>query len=297
MRILSAGLMSLLFVTQSFGATVPEVQSPAYQQDYSKWRKDLDDSRRKNWLTLVGLFWLKDGENRVGGDQKDEVPLPADKAPAQVGVIEFHDGHAVFKGSPSAHVTSDDKQVQTIELQPDTTKKPTVLQLGDLRFHMIQREQKFGIRVKDIHSAGLANFKGTEFYPLHESYVVEATFIPYDKPRKVAIPTVLGQDATMDSPGEVEFTLKGQKIRLQALTEGSPDLTFIIKDQTSGKGTYPAGRFLDTDAPKDGKVLIDFNRAYNPPCAFTAYATCPLPPKQNWLPTAVEAGEKYSGHH
>lgn len=297
MRILTACLIATLLAPLAVSANPPVVQTSTYQQDYAKWRKALDESRRKNWLTLVGLFWLREGNNRVGGDQNDEVPLPADKAPAQVGVIEFHDGKAVFTALPSVHVTSDDKPVQTIELKPDTTDKPTVLQLGDLRMHMIQREQKFGMRIKDMHSPSLAEFKGTEFYPLSDSYVVEATFIPYDKPRKVAIPTVLGQDATMDSPGEVEFTLHGEKVRLQALTEGSPELTFIIKDKTSGHGTYPAGRFLDTGAPKDGKVLIDFNRAYNPPCAFTAYATCPLPPKQNWLPLAVEAGEKYSGHH
>jgi uncharacterized protein len=279
------------------GAASPVVNSPSYQEDYAKWRKELEASRRKNWLTLVGLFWLRDGENRVGGDQKDEVPLPADKAPAQVGTISFHDGKAMFHAVPSADVTNEGKPVQDTALEPDTTGKPTILQLGDLRMLMIRREQKFGIRVRDIHSHNLAKFKGTEFYPVNDNYVVNATFIAYDNPRKVAIPTVLGQNAEMDSPGEVEFTLNGQKVRLQAVTEGTPELMLIIKDQTSGKTTYPPGRFLDTDPPKDGKVVIDFNRAYNPPCAFTAYATCPLPPKQNWLPTAIEAGEKYSGHH
>jgi hypothetical protein len=233
----------------------------------------------------------------VGSDQKDEVPLPTGKAAAQVGTIAFHDGHATFTALPSSHVTNDDKPVQAIELQPDTTGKPTVLNVGDLQMHLIQREKKFGIRVKDTRSQAAADFKGTEFYPLNDSYVVEAKFIPYAQPKKVAVPTVLGQNATMDSPGEVEFMLNGQKIRLQAMTEGSPELTFIIKDKTSGKATYPAGRFLDADAPKDGKVTLDFNRAYDPPCAFTPYATCPLPPKDAWLPVAVEAGEKYMGHH
>jgi uncharacterized protein (DUF1684 family) len=297
MRICLTMLVLLSSLRLAVAATIPDVSSSSYQQDYTKWQKELDDSRRNNWLTLIGLFWLREGENRVGSDQKDEVPLPADKAPVQVGTITFHEGKAQFKTQPGVPVTSDGKPVKTIELQPDTTEKPTVLQLGDIRMHLIQREQRFGMRVKDSHSQNLAEFKGTTFYPLQESYLVEAKFLPYDKPKKVAIPTVLGQNAEMESPGEVEFTLEGQRIRMQAVTEGTPELMLIIKDKTSGKGTYPAGRFLDTDPPKDGKVLIDFNRAYNPPCAFTAYATCPLPPKQNWLPIAVEAGEKYSGHH
>lgn len=297
MRGFVVSVVLLIALSPAAFARTPEVQSAAYRQDYAKWRKELDDSRRQNWLTLVGLFWLHEGQNRVGSDPKDEVPLPAGKAPAQVGIIDFHAGTAVFKAAPSVTVTNDDKPVQTIELKPDTTGEPTVLRLGDLRMHLIQREQKFGMRIKDVHSASLAAFKGTEFYPLSDNDVVEATFLPYEKPKKVAIPTVLGQDATMESPGDVEFTLHGQRIRLQAVTEGSPELMLIIKDKTSGKTTYPAGRFIDTDAPKDNRVLIDFNRAYNPPCAFTPYATCPLPPRQNWLPLAVEAGEKYSGHH
>ena len=298
MRTFVGGLFCVaVLLPISTWAGAPNVQSSAYRQDYAKWRKDLDDSRRRNWLTLVGLFWLHEGENRVGSDQHDDVPLPSGKAPAQVGTIDFRNGKAVFKSVSGALVTNDAKAVHEIDLEPDTTGKPTVLSIGDLRMHMIQREQKFGMRVKDTHSPALAEFKGTEFFPASDSYLVEATFIPYDKPRKVAIPTVLKQDATMDSPGELEFTLNGQKMRIQAVTEGSPELMLIIRDKTSGKTTYPAGRFIDTDAPKDGKVLIDFNRAYNPPCAFTPYATCPLPPRQNWLPTAVEAGEKYSGHH
>jgi len=287
----------MILFSMAASAAAPKVESPDYKQDYAKWRKAVDDSRRRNWLTLVGLFWLHEGENRVGSDVKDDVPLPADKALAQVGTISFHDGKATFKALPSATVTTDDKRVQTIELQPDTSGKPTVLQVGDLRMHLIQRGDRYGIRVKDTNSAEAREFKGTEFYPLSDSYLVDATFIPYEKPKQVAVPTVLGTDATMDSPGELEFTLDGQRMRIQAYTEGSPELSLIIKDRTSGKTTYPARRFTDTEPPKDGHVVIDFNRAYDPPCAFTSYATCPLPPRQNVLPVAVEAGEKYLGHH
>jgi len=290
-----SGIVFLCLLPIVAAAATPDIHSAAYQADFAKWHDSLENSRRKNWVPLVGLFWLRDGDNRIGSDQKDDVPLPEGKAPAQVGVISFHAGKAVFTAAPSVTVTNQGKPVKQIDLQPDTTDKPTVLQVGALRMHMIQREQRFGIRVKDTSHGG--DFHEPEFFPLSSSYLVEATFLPYAQPKKVAIPTVLGQDATMDSPGEVEFTLNGQKMRLQAVTEGSPELMLIIKDKTSGKTTYPAGRFIDTDAPKDGKVLIDFNRAYSPPCAFTAYATCPMPPRQNWLPTAVEAGEKYSGHH
>jgi len=290
-------VLSLALVSVSALGKTPDVKSSEYRQDYSQWRKELDDSRRQNWLTLVGLFWLHDGENSVGSDQKDDVPLPAEKAPAQVGTIAFHNGKAVFAALPSANVTSGDKRVSTIELQPDTSGKPTVLKLGDLRMHLIQRGNRYGMRVKDTQSLNAREFKGTEFYPLSDGYLVEATFIPYEKPKQVAIPTVIGSNAVMDSPGELEFTLNGQKMRIQAVTEGTPELMLIIKDKTSGRSTYPAGRFIDTEAPKGGHVVIDFNRAYNPPCAFTPYATCPLPPRQNVLPVAVEAGEKYSGHH
>ncbi len=269
----------------------------AYQQDYKKWQADLTNDLKSRWLTLVGLFWLKEGTNRVGGDHRDEIPLPEKKVAPQIGVIEFHNGKAVFTAATGAKVTFDGKPVKTIELQPDVSGKPTTLVVGDIRFLMIQRAQKFGIRVRDANSDALKSFKGPEFYPLSGDYVVTAKFIPDDKPHKVKIPSVIGEDQEIDSVGYVEFTLNGQKQRLHALSEGGDELFFIIKDQTAGHGTYPAGRFLYTPMPKDGKVVMDFNRAENPPCAWTPYATCPLPPKENYMPVKVEAGEKYQGHH
>jgi len=290
------GLICLLATLSLAAADKVDVSSSAYKQEYAKWRKVLDDDRRSNWLTLVGLFWLRDGENRVGGNPKSQVPLPADKVPADVGTISFHDGMAAFRAAPGVTVTNDAKPVQTISLRPDVTGKPTILQIGDLRMHMIQRGGRFGIRVKDMHSRRLAEFREPELYPPSDLYVVTGKLLPLNPPKKINVPTVLGQDAQMESPGDVEFTLQGRAIRLQAIDEDGK-LMFIIKDQTSGKATYPAGRFLYAASPKDGLVLLDFNRTENPPCAFTPYATCPLPPRQNWIPVAIEAGEKYSGHH
>ena len=269
----------------------------AYLKDYAKWKSALTENRKQSWLTLVGLFWLQEGMNRVGGDPKVEVPLPMEKVPAQVGTIEFHGARAVFTAASGVKVTSEGKPVSKIELKPDVTEHPTILQIGDIRMLLIQRGQKFGMRIRDAHSKALREFKGLVFYPAEANYIVNARFIPDAKPTKVAVPTVLGQDAEMDSVGYVEFTLNGHKERLHALTEGDGELFFIIKDQTAGKGTYPAGRFLYSAMPKDGKVVLDFNRAHNPPCAWTPYATCPLPPKENYMPVKVEAGEKYQGHH
>lgn len=285
--IMSAGIRA--------GAT--DVKSAAYQKDYADWKADLTSDLKKNWLTLVGLFWLKEGTNRVGGDHKLEVPLPEGHTPPQVGTIEFHGGKATFKASAGAHVTSDGKPVSTVELAPDVTGKPTVLHVGDVQMLLIQRGQKFGMRVRDARSPSLSAFHGLEFFPLSQSYVVTAKYVPYAKPKTVSIPTQIGQDAEMDSPGYVEFSLNGKPQHLQVLSEGTKELFFVIKDLSSGKETYPAGRFLYAEPPKDGKVELDFNRAYSPPCAWTPYATCPLPPKENYMTVKVESGEKFQGHH
>lgn len=290
-------ILAVLLLAVSTGFAATDVNSAAYKKDYAQWMAGHDASLRKNWLVVVGLSWLKEGTNRVGGDHKLEVPLPEDRVPAQVGTIEFHSGKATFTALHGAKVANDGKPVTKIDLRPDTTEHPTVLQIGDVRMYLIQREKKFGIRVKDAKSKFLAGFHGAKYFPVAQQYVVTANYIPYPKPKKVMIPTVIGQDAEIDSLGQVEFTLNGQKQHLQVLSEGGDELFFIIKDQTSGHGTYPAGRFLYSGPPKNGKVELDFNRAYNPPCAWTPYATCPLPPKENYMTVKVEAGEKFQGHH
>jgi uncharacterized protein (DUF1684 family) len=283
-----------------FGCSVvlhgTDVTSPDYQKDYSQWKAELTDDLKKNWLTAVGLFWLKDGINRVGGDQNDEIPLPEGKVPPQVGKVEFHGGKAVFTALPGAKVLSEGKTIDSIELKPDTSGRATTLNVGDIRLLMIQRKDRYAIRVRDPHSKFLDAFKGLDFFPPSQAYVVTAKFVPYDKPRKIAIPTVLGQDADGESPGYVEFVLNGEKQHLQILSQSEDEIFFVLKDKTSGKQTYPAGRFLYAPIPKEGKVELDFNRAYSPPCAWTPYATCPLPPKENYMTVAIEAGERFHGH-
>jgi uncharacterized protein (DUF1684 family) len=243
------------------------------------------------WLTVAGLFWLKAGANVAGSAPGSDIRLPA-KAPAKLGVFELKDGRVTFRAEPSAQVTGGGKPVGTAVIDAPTDDAGA-LAAGDLRMFVIKREDRFGIRMRDLKSPERRGFRGLRFYPLRTAYCIRATFVPYEKPRKVAVPNVLGQAPEMTSPGYVTFALNGRERRLEPVyeTDERTDLFFIFKDLTSRDATYPAGRFLHTPLPQDGVVILDFNKAYNPPCAFTDFATCPLPTRENQLPIRIEAGE------
>jgi hypothetical protein len=182
-------------------------------------------------------------------------------------------------------------------MRPDVAGAPDVLEMGTLSMNVIKRGDKYGIRLKDKNSAVRRGFLGLKWFDVKEDYRVEARFVSYPQPKPVKVPNVLGQSESMPSPGYAEFTLNGKAVKLDGVMEDpqAEQLFFILRDQTSGKETYGAGRFLYADLPKGGKVVLDFNKAYNPPCAFTPFATCPLPPPQNWMPVRVEAGEMAYG--
>lgn len=282
------------------GAVLWAVDPPdpaAYRKEIEEWRAKRNDSLKKedSWLTLAGLFWLKPGENRFGGDPgKNVVILPKGKAPGVAGVFVREGDQVTLRVEPGLALTADGKEVTAgMALKKDTDGKPTVLKLGSLTFYLIQRGDRIGVRIKDSASAVRAAFHGLDTYPIRPEWRVTARFEPYDPPKKVAIPNVLGQVDDIPSPGAVVFDHEGKTHRIDAIPGGDKgELFLIFADRTNGKETYGAGRFLDTDPPRDGKVVVDFNTAYNPPCAFTAFATCPLPPPQNKLALAIEAGEK-----
>jgi uncharacterized protein (DUF1684 family) len=254
----------------------------AFQSEIAEWRKSREAALRRDggWLTVTGLFWLRDGPNRFGADGSGEIVLP--DGPTHAGVFTLRNGKV------SGAMGAGDR-----ELRPDSDD---VLKVGRLSLFVIQRGDRFGIRMKDPESQYLREFHGLEYYPASEAYRVAAKFVA--EPRKIPILNVLGQTEQDDSPGFAVFRLHGQNLRLYPVLEepGAKELFFIFRDQTSGKETYGAGRFLYSDLPRAGKVTLDFNKAYNPPCAFTPYATCPLPPQENRLPVRVEAGEKKYGH-
>jgi uncharacterized protein (DUF1684 family) len=190
------------------------------------------------------------------------------------------------------------KPESMLPMKSDAEDKPTILAYGSLTFQIIKRGDKLGLRVKDSQNPDRLNFKGTDFYPTDVNWRIDAQFEPYNPPKPMPITNVLGMENSESSPGAIKFEVAGKEYRLDAITEkNEPRLFMIIADKASGKNTYPAGRYLYVNPPDAaGHLVIDFNEAYSPPCAFTKFATCPLPPRQNRLPIAIEAGEKYQHH-
>jgi uncharacterized protein (DUF1684 family) len=262
-----------------------------FEQDEAKWR----DQRRtrltsdSSWLTLVGLHWLQPGTNDV--TIAGALPL----------TVRFVVANGVVSVEPNPQITIDGKPVAApTPLADDTNPKgPTIVKADTRSMQAIKRNDKFAIRAKDTQSAARRDFKGLDYFPATEKYRVEARFEPYNPPKKIPITNVLGMTSDETSPGALVFTLDGAEYRLDPILEqGEKDLFVIFKDKTAGHETYGAARYLYASPPVNGKTIVDFNHAYNPPCAFTPYATCPLPPPQNKLPIRIEAGEKkYAGGH
>lgn len=275
----------------------------AYQKEIDAFRQERTDGLKRpdGWLSLVGLFWLQEGDNRFGSGAENRVIFPEGSAPEVAGKFVRHGDKVSVEAAEGSGLTSDGKPVIRLDLAVDADKDgPTRLELGSLRFYVIKRGDRLGVRVKDANSALVKNFTGLDNYPTRPEWRFEAKFEPYEPVKRIPVPNILGQIDDTSSAGAVVFEYGGKTYRLDGLGKPGEGLFLIFADDTNGKETYGAGRFLDTDPPKDGKVVVDFNKAYNPPCAFTAFATCPLPPKQNRLALSVEAGEKkFAGgpHH
>ena len=276
-----------------FAAQPPDA---AYLQSFEKWKAELVDDLKQRWLPLTGLFWLKPGANTFGAADDNAIVLPS--GPVHAGIFRLQGEDVSVELLPGVAAKVGDKTDTKAQLQADVTGTPTVIELGALRMHVIKRGTRVGIRVKDLNSEAVRKYAGPVFFPLDMTYRVTATFTPSDGKKSVDVPNVLGDVTPTPISGEVHFKLNGQDLTLTALGgEPAKGLSFVISDLTSKTDTYPGGRFLDTDPVADGKVVLDFNRAYSPPCAVTPYATCPLAPKENRLGVAIPAGEKYDRKH
>lgn len=269
-----------------------------YVKGVEKWRNDEESDLRKEdgWLTLAGLFWLKDGPNTVGAGPRFDVRLTDSFKQGEFGEINFKNGVATLQVASGVKAISNDQPVSKIDLVSDEKGKPTEIRVGSQMFYLIRRGDRFGVRLKDNQSEARLAFKGLNWFPVDESYRVPARLEAFPEPKEVMVPNVLGGHFKMKSPGHLRFTRQGQEYSLQPVLQDDGSLFIIFRDASNSSETYSAGRFLDADEPVNGKTTLDFNKAENPPCAFTHYATCPLPPEGNDLPVAIKAGEKRYEH-
>ncbi len=272
-----------------------------YVRAFEKWEAEQIDDLKQNWLPLAGLYWLKPGANSFGTAADNAVVFP--KGPAHAGEFDLAGKEVTLKLLPETRAALAGKPLTTsAQLDPDVSGHASLVEMGTLQFHVIVRGERVGIRLKDRESTAAVNFKGLTFYPLDLNYRVTAKWEPSDGKKTIDVPNVLGDVTPVPVAGTVVFKIDGQEQRLTALG-GNPavGLSFVFNDLTAKTDTYPGGRFLDAEPVANGTVVLDFNRAYNPPCAVTPYATCPLAPKENRLMAAIPAGEKFDkaahGHH
>jgi uncharacterized protein (DUF1684 family) len=284
--------------------TACETPAPAPDPDYvagvEQWQTERDERLKSEdgWLTLVGLHWLEEGDNRFGTAPDNDIVLPEGSAPDYVGSLTLDGEEITVVAAEGSDLTLDGGPLTRPEIRADDPGPADVLRTGDLSLYVIRRNDRHAVRVKNPRSDVRAEFSGMEYFPIDPTWRIDAVFVPYDEPKPIQVPNVLGYVETMQAPGHVEFEVNGESLKLVPVSSnGSTKLFFIFGDETNGKETYGAGRFLYTPLPENGKVDLDFNKAYSPPCVFTPYATCPTPPKENRLPARIEAGEKnYAAH-
>jgi uncharacterized protein len=278
--------------------------SDAYQQSIEQWRaaRVARLTAPDGWLSLIGLEWLQEGANKVGTAADNNVVLQA--GPAHLGVVTLDKaGQLHITLADGSGATVDGKPVHEAVLVDDVhvtgDATPTTVAFGTASFYVIDREGRKGLRVKDTTAATRQHFLGIDYFPIDPSWHIVADWVPFNPPHDLQMGTVIGTIDTVKVPGKAVFVRDGHTYELLPYQEEpGGELFFVLADRTSGHETYGAARFLYAALPVNGKVVLDFNKAYNPPCAFTSFATCPLAPPENRLDLRITAGEKkYRGDH
>jgi uncharacterized protein (DUF1684 family) len=261
-----------------------------FKTEQLEFRKQCDTSlsQPNGWLAVAALEWLKEGSQTIGSGPDCNIKFPK-SAPLLAGTIKLIHGNVELLPSVGVHFQINNQPAPII-IKTDEFGSADKIKLGNLTFSIIKRGNKYGIRLWDPEAITRKEFKGCHWFEAKESWVVQAKFVAHNPPKSLPITNILGDTELSPNPGYVEFKIAGKTHRLEAIDAGD-ELFFNFKDLTNGGKTYGAGRFLYTKAPKNGQVTLDFNQAVNPPCAYTAFATCPLPPKANYLQVAIEAGE------
>lgn len=274
----------------------PAFDSAAYHADLEKWKSERvkEVAGDGGWITLAGLFWLEPGDNRFGADSGNAIVLPRGKSPASAGVLRLVGDTVWLEAAAGAGIMVDGQPVRSLRVRTDADSAPTRMRMGTLALSVIRRHGRTALRVKDAEHAALKQFAGIDHFPFDTAWRIAGRFEQYDPPRPIPIVDVTGAVTDYPSPGAVVFDAGGARRRLDVFEDTTAgDYWILFRDETSGRETYGAGRYLHVPLPdSDGNVVVDFNRAYNPPCAFTAFATCPLPPRQNRMSLSITAGER-----
>jgi uncharacterized protein (DUF1684 family) len=279
-------------------ADKPTTAPAGFEAEFRAWQAERQArlTADDGWLTLTGMHWLKEGDHTFGSAKDNALVFPA-SVPARAGTFTRKGDTVSLSLQPGVSATLDGKPFTGGALRSDAEGKPDTLELGTLRLIVIRRGERVGVRVRDLEAPARKAFKDLPTYPFNAAWRVEARFEPTAQ-RMLSVPNVAGGVESIPSTGAAVFTVGGQEYRLvTVLGPGPTQVSVIFGDLTNRDETYGAGRFLETDMPKDGKLVLDFNRAYNPPCAFSPFVICPLPPPENKLKVRIEAGEKRYGSH
>ena len=260
-----------------------------YLAEIESWRHDREEALKADdgWLTVAGLFFLREGENSFGSGPLNDIVLPS--GPPEAGSFFLHDRVVTLRATPGSTLEVEGEAVSATQLYPREDRAD--LRIGDLTLFVHYSGDRLAIRMRDTNSSLRRQFAGLRWFPVDERYRVPAQFVPHEQPITVTLQNILGDFETFTSYGSVRLTIEGRSVDMLPV-DSDGRLWFIFRDLTSGGETYPAARFLYADAPEDGWTVVDFNLAYNPPCAFNPHTTCPLPPQENRLPVRIEAGEK-----
>ncbi len=274
-------------------ATSASAGDDVYGNEIERWRQEREAALKADdgWLTVSGLFWLKPGDTRIGSDPSNDVLLPA-RTPGSLGTLTLANGKAFFHAEPGTKMVRNGSPFEEGEIQSDAGGHADTLAVGDVKLILLKRGERFALRLKDNQSPLRASFAGLRWYPPRKDWRIQAKFVGYPSPARLVMDTIVGGSDVAESPGYVEFERDGKVYKLAAIAQKNGSLWFVFRDRTSGRTTHAGARQLDADAPVDGIVVLDFNKATNLPCAYIPYATCPLAPPQNRLSLAIEAGER-----
>lgn len=296
-------ILNIVILTMGCQPKNEKFNEEEYIQEVQEWKQQrLDRLKSENgWLNLVGLHWLEEGQNPFGSNEANNIVFP-EKAPEFIGTIILYKGNVSVQINENVEVYINDSLLKEHEVYTDMDDNTTYFKSGDLRWHIIKRGDRYGIRLRDIESPLVSKINEIPSFPIDTKWRIKAKFEKFDTPKEIAIPNVLGDTEFEKCYGLLKFKIDDEEYSLMPLGDGVNSGFFVIfADETSAEETYGAGRFLSVEKPNQkGITYIDFNKATNPPCAFTDFATCPLPPKENILPVKILAGEKINehfGHH